>query len=303
MSRRLSALNLVLRLVAKPRLRRTTDPLAARRDFQVFSRLLLARGRDVRIEAEPRRAGLPEVTWAGPKGAAPEGVVLYFHGGGYIAGSPSTHRGLIARLAQETRLSIAAPDYRLAPEHPLPAALEDAEAAWAGLRTRGYSPGQIVIGGDSAGGGLALSLVSRLCLAGSPPAGAFAFSPWTDLTGSGPSHQENADRDPLLPADRLRDLVGFALGDLPPANPLASPLFAAYPGCPPLLMQVSLSEILRDDTLRLAARLQAEGAPVTVETWPDTPHAWPVFTGLIPEADAAIASVAAFARRCLSPGL
>jgi epsilon-lactone hydrolase len=290
-SLRLRALNLFLRAVVKPQLRRSKDPAAARREFALGARMFLSSDGGMRRE---RRGAAPPVEFFRPDHAGARGIILYFHGGGYLAGSPATHRGMIARLSRETGLVVAAPDYRLAPEHPFPAAWDDAEAAWTALIAEGRAPRDIVLGGDSAGGGLALSLLARLCAAGTPPAGLVAFSPWTDLTGGQPALRENAARDPLLPSDRFGMLVDFVLAGHPADDPRASPLFADYPGCPPVLFQVSESEILRDDSKALAARLTASGATVAVQTWPDTPHAWPVLAGRIPEADAALRMAAAF---------
>ncbi len=298
MSLRLRALNIFLRAVVKPQLRRSDDPAAARRDFALGARLFLASDGGMSRE---RRGTAPVVEFFRPERAAARGVILYFHGGGYLVGSPATHRGMIARLARDTGMTVAVPDYRLAPEHPFPAAWDDADAVWAALMADGRASRDIVLGGDSAGGGLALSLLARLCEAGTPPAGLFGFSPWTDLTGSQPALRDNAARDPVLPPDRFGMLVDLVLAGHPADDPRASPLFAAYPGCPPVLLQASESEILRDDSKTLAARLIAQGSDVTVQTWPDTPHAWQVMAGRIPEADAALRMAAAFIRGL--PGL
>ena len=223
---------------------------------------------------------------------APDRVILYFHGGGYVAGSPWTHRELLGRLARATGLRVLAPRYRLAPEHPLPAALEDAVAAWDALQGA-YAPDQIILAGDSAGGGLALSLLAVLCGRATPPRGLIAFSPWTDLTGSGASVAKNAAADPIFPSHRLGDLAGFRLGDVGAVDPRISPLFAAFPQAPPALLLVGSTEILRDDTLHMAQRLRDFGGAVTVQVTPNAPHVWPMF-GLLPEAAAALRDVAAF---------
>jgi len=217
-----------------------------------------------------------------------------------VAGSAFTHRGLAGRLARAAGLRVLLPHYRLAPEDPLPAALRDARRAWEALIAEGFSPSDIALGGDSAGGGLAFALLAELCAAGTPPRAIIGFSPWTDLTGQGASITGNAEADPLFPAERFGDLVGFALGEVPPEDPRLSPLFAAFPAPPPVLIQVGLTEILRDDSLRLAERLRSFGAPVTLETWPDTPHVWQMF-GFLPEARQAIASAARFLRAAFRP--
>ena len=290
MSLRLRLLNLALRALVRPRLRRATEPAAARREFETFARYLMAPPRGARLAQDPVTGGLR----ADPPEARGAGVILYFHGGGYVAGSPRTHRGLLARLAAATGLPVHAPVYRLAPEDRLPAALEDARRAWDAL-SREVPAERIILMGDSAGGGIALALLAGLCGEGTPPGAAACFSAFADLTGSGPSHRENRHADPLLPAGRLADLRGFIVGQVPPEDPRLSPLFAAFPGCPPLLLIASRSEILRDDSVLLARRLQSEGAPVTLRLWDATPHAWPVF-GKLPETGEALQEVARFLR-------
>jgi acetyl esterase/lipase len=163
----------------------------------------------------------------------------------------------------------------------------------------GWAPGRIVLGGDSAGGGIALALLARLCARGTPPGGLYAFSPWVDLTLSGASMAENAAADPLLPAARIGELVAAIRGALPADDPRLSPLFAAFPGAPPVLLQAGQSEILRDDTLRMIARLEAEGAEVRLRLWPDTPHVVQIFGDWLPEAREGRAEAAAFVRERL----
>jgi acetyl esterase/lipase len=285
-SRRLACLNFLLRHIVKARLRRVETPAEVRRDFDLAARLLF-KPWGTRLV---RTADWTEVT-NGP--ADPGRVILYFHGGGYVAGSAFTHREMLGRLAKLTSLRIVAPDYRLAPEHPLPLALEDAVTAWERLLAQGHRAGDIVLAGDSAGGGLALSLLAVLCGRGTAPGAVVVFSPWTDLTGSGASITENAEVDPIFPGERLPDLAGFTLGDVPPEDPRISPLFADFPGAPPVLIQVGLTEILRDDSRRMADRLRSFGAEVALETWPDTPHVWQMF-GFLPETRAALGSAARF---------
>lgn len=300
MSLRLTLLNAGLRVLARPRLARLADPAEARREMARIARYYLARPRGVAIERRKADGTVPSRLHVTAPGVGRK-VLLYFHGGGYVAGSPDTHLGLLAALARATGMVVIAPRYRLAPEHPFPAAQDDAFVAWQDLVAQGCEPGDIVLAGDSAGGGLALSLLARLCADGVPPAAVVTFSAWTDMTGSGPSCSENAERDPLLPAARLDELAGFALGGQDRRDPAASPLFAAYPGCPPVFFAVSQAEILRDDSLRLARRLEGEGAVVEVELHADCPHAWPIFTRRIPEADATIGRAADFVRRVMAP--
>ncbi|MDE3080843.1 MAG: alpha/beta hydrolase fold domain-containing protein, partial [Paracoccaceae bacterium] len=231
-SLRLSALNLALRLLAKPRLSRVPTPALARRDF--------ARAAALMFRAPPHALYLPGVI-PSPAGDLAvlhvsagqvdrRRVILYLHGGAFVAGSPATHQGLAARLSRLAGVPVLMPDYRLAPEHPFPAALEDAETAWRHLYDVGYDPDRIALGGDSAGGGIAFALLSRLCRAGAPPAAAFGFSPWVDLAGRGASVVQNARADPLLPASRMAEVVEMYLGQTSALDPEASPLEAEYPG-------------------------------------------------------------------------
>ncbi|MFM2390698.1 MAG: hypothetical protein RLZZ437_2253 [Pseudomonadota bacterium] len=291
MSLRLTLLNAFFRLVAKPRLRRTTDPARARRDFALAARLFLAGGRPA-----ARVGTKPVMVRHDPPSGPTEQCILYFHGGGYIVGSPDTHRAVAHRLAQDSGFSVWLPDYRLAPEHPFPAAWDDAEAAWAALMAMGRKPGDIVLAGESAGGGLAFALLARLCAAGTPSAGLVAFSPWVDLTGKSASLTANASRDPLLPAEAFGLLTQHVLAGHSPEDARASPLFAAFPGCPPVLLQCADTEILRDDTVRLASVLRGTGASVTLQMSADTPHGWQLMVGRLPEADAAVQGAGIFVR-------
>jgi acetyl esterase/lipase len=229
----------------------------------------------------------------------PGKVLLYLHGGGYIAGSPHTHKRMVARLARMTGLRAFLPEYVLAPEHPVPAQLADAAAAHAHLLDLGHAPGDIILGGDSAGGGIALALLAQLCAEGRPPAACFAWSPFCDQTFSGASVRENARRDHFFPGERVHELPALILGDTAPDDPRASPLFAEFHGCPPVLLQVSDTEILRDDATRMAMRLRQFGADVRLETWSGAPHVWQIFDGWFPEARDAIGNTARFMRRHL----
>lgn len=303
-SLRLSALNGVLRLLAKPRLARVREPETARRDFAIAARLLArppayARALPVSFDgAGGTLRGLHVSTGRVDMGR----MILYLHGGAYVAGSPETHAAMLARLSALSGLPVFAPDYGLAPECPFPAALEDAEAAWRHLLRLGYRPEQIGLGGDSAGGGIAFALLSRLCRAGTPPGAAVGFSPWADLGGGGASRQSNARADPLLPAERAAEVAEMYLQGHPAEDPDASPVFAEFPGAPPVLLQYSETEILRDDTIRLAHRLRGFGAEVTLQRWADAPHVWQFFDGWIPEARAALVAAGAFLRTALRSG-
>lgn len=295
MSLRLRLLNCGLRWLARPRLARISDPVAVRRDLDRLAPIFFPAPRSVQCSD----VGLP-----GPQGVIPalwieagqtdrRFAVLYLHGGGYIAGAPRHYLAMLGLLSRLSGLRFLVPAYRLAPEAPFPAALEDARAAWNALLATGFAPGQIALGGDSAGGGLCLALLAQLCAERQAPGFAFAFSPWTDLTGSGASIRTNARCDPVLPAARLQELAGHYLAGHPATDPRASPLFATFRTPPMVYLQVSETEILRDDTDRLALRLRAAGAVVQVDRWPDAPHGWQLFAGRLPEAQEALSRTAA----------
>jgi monoterpene epsilon-lactone hydrolase len=292
MSLRLRLLNLWLRRIEKPALEKVA-PLVARARFERQARLF--RDPPLALYLPADLGGVPAL-WASVR-ARRGGVILYLHGGAHLMGSPATHRAMLARLSGMTGLRAVLPDARLAPEHPFPAELDDAETAFMALLAKGYPAACIAIGGDSAGGGLALALLARLLGRGIRPACLFALSPWTDLTGSGVSMRENARADPLLPVSRLDEARGLYLAGASPTDPGASPLFADFPGCPPVFLQVSQTEILRDDSLRMADRLKGFGSEAEVDLWPDCPHVWALFQGLLPEADEALSRLARFLRR------
>lgn len=296
MSIRLRLAGAVLRLLVRARLRRASDPQPLRRAFARAARWVFRPVPHTHVlpAQYDTHCGGRDALWIGARAVRSDQVILYLHGGGYIAGQPQTHAAMVARLARLTGMRALVPAYRLAPEHPLPAALHDAIAAFDHLLSRGYRADQIVLGGDSAGGGLALSLLSVLCLRGTPPRAVFAMSPLCDLTFSGESVRTNAMRDHLFPGSRAPELAAMVLGDLAPTDPQVSPLFAAFPNCPPVLFQVAQSEILLDDTRRMEAHLRTSGARVTVQIWPEAPHVWQLLDGWVPEARQALAQIAEF---------
>jgi acetyl esterase/lipase len=223
--------------------------------------------------------------------------VLYLHGGGYIAGSPAVYRHLAWRIALAVGAQVLSPDYRLAPEHPFPAALDDAVATYEWLLAEGIEPQQIGLVGDSAGGGLAFSLLLRLRDAGRPlPAGVVALSPWTDLALTGASLRRNAHADPMLDVAELPRVARSYLAGVDPRHPWASPIYGDLKGLPPALIQVGSDEILRDDATRLAARLDLAGGSARLEIWPRMPHVWHLFAPMLPEARRAIGHIGNFLR-------
>ncbi|GGO26441.1 alpha/beta hydrolase [Microbispora rosea subsp. aerata] len=230
-----------------------------------------------------------------PATAAGRGRLLHFHGGGYILGSPGTHAGFTAQLARRAGLRATSLDYRLAPEHPFPAAVDDGLAAYRALLDAGVRPEELVLAGDSAGGGLVVATLVAARDAGLPqPAGAVVFSPWVDLTLGGESMRTKKDADPIFTPEAIRAYVAPYLGGQDPAHPLASPVFADLRGLPPLLVQAGSNELLLDDAVRLAGRAAADEVDVTLRVWPRVPHVFQVHFGSLDEADEALDEAALF---------
>ncbi|KUN39041.1 alpha/beta hydrolase [Streptomyces longwoodensis] len=231
-----------------------------------------------------------------PAAASGRGRLLYLHGGGYVVGSPDTHAGLVGELARRAELRTVSVDYRLAPEHPFPAAVDDGLAAYRELLVD-TDPRDLVLAGDSAGGGLSIATLLAARDAGLPqPAAVVLFSPWVDLTLTGGSIRSKEDADPLFVEADLRDYADLYLGTTDPAHPLASPLFADLTGLPPLLVQAGANEVLLDDAVRLAGRAGADDVEVTLEVGPGLPHVFQHHYGRLDEADAALDRAARFLR-------
>ncbi len=274
------ALDMVIRATVKRRLKNQTDIFAVRK--------VLGSGELV----APKNVTYTQDCIGGVNGewvSAPETpgdapTLVYLHGGGYFACSPRTHRPLTAYFASHG-FSVFAPDYRLAPEHVFPAAIEDAEKVWRALAGAGRSASRMVVAGDSAGGGLALALMLSLRDGGHAlPAGAVLFSPWTDLAGTGASVQENAKKDAMFWAPGITAGAAFYLGSADARNPLASPVYADLRGLPALFIHAGARELLRDDSTRLAENARAAGVPVELRIWDVVPHVWQLANGYVPEA-------------------
>jgi monoterpene epsilon-lactone hydrolase len=228
--------------------------------------------------------------------------LLHLHGGGYVSGSAAYYRDLTWRLATAARAFVLAVDYRLAPEHPFPAALHDAVAAYRWLLAGGADPSRIAVVGDSAGGGLALALVLKLRDDGLPlPAAIVALSPWTDLALTGLSLKRNAAADPMLNAADAARFADYYLAGADPRTPYASPLHGDLAALPPTLIQVGSDEILHDDAVGVADKLRGAGRHVELEVWPRMPHVWHLFAPFVPEARYAIARIGEFVRSRLAP--
>jgi acetyl esterase/lipase len=218
-----------------------------------------------------------------------ENVILYFHGGVYVIGYAAATVPLVGDLVRRTRSKAITLEYRLAPEHPYPAAVDDARAAYEGLLAKGIAPGQIALAGESAGAGLAVALLLALRDAGVPlPACGYLMSPYVDLTLSGETLEAKQEVDPLLTPDGLRARVPDYVGRADAADPLISPIFGDLSGLPPLLIQVGSHEVLLSDALRLATRAAISDVPVTLEVTPGVPHVFQAYAALLDEAATAL---------------
>jgi epsilon-lactone hydrolase len=225
-------------------------------------------------------------------------VLMFFHGGGYCSGSIVSHRRMVTEAGRAARMRTLAVEYRLAPEHPFPAAHDDALAAWRYLRALGVAADSIAVGGDSAGGNLTIALINRLRGAGEPqPACAWLASPWTDLTMSGATLTAKDTIDPLIHKGYLEELAAAYAGTADRRDPLISPLFADLRGFPPMLIQVGSAETLLDDATRLAAAAGAADVAVTLEVWPHMIHAWPMWNAKLADGRRALAQAGEFVRR------
>jgi acetyl esterase/lipase len=250
---------------------------------------------DVAIERVTAPARPAE--WLRPPGVHEDAAVLYLHGGGYVIGSVRSHRHLAAAIARAAGTKALILDYRLAPEHPFPAGLEDAVAAYQWMLAGGLAPARVVVAGDSAGGGLTVATLLALRDRGLPqPAGGVCISPWVDLTCSGASYATKAADDPIVTRDGVAGMAQAYVGDGDRKGPLVSPLYADLTGLPPLLVQVGSEEVLLDDARGLGDRAQEAGLDATVEEWPGMIHVWHWFLPMLDEAERAIAVIGEFVR-------
>ena len=278
------------------------DRDGARPDVPAIRRSLDRTARYMRV---PKRVevsavdagGVPALRFVTPRSRR-DRHLLYLHGGGYCYGTPSLYRDLVWRLADEAEAVALCIDYRLAPEHPFPAAVDDAALAYRWMLANGALPGRTAILGDSAGGGLTFGTLLRLRDDDVPmPAAAAGLSPWADMTLSGTTIRTNAKADPMLNATQARYLAEWYVGAGDPKNPYVSPIFGDAAGLPPSLIQVGDDEIVRDDAERLAARLRAAGCTTELEVWPRMPHVWHMHARYLPEARQAIAGIGSFIKR------
>jgi monoterpene epsilon-lactone hydrolase len=253
------------------------------------------------IKLEPINIGGLPAEWSIAPGSETSRALLYFHGGGYCSGSILSHRRLVTEAGRAAKARTLAVEYRLAPEHPFPAALDDASTAWNFLRQSGIAAEHIAVGGDSAGGGLTVALINRLRDAGERgPGCAWLISPWTDLTLSGTTLATKDAVDPIIHREYLAELVEAYL---PPVmdrrDPRVSPLYADLNGLPPVLIQIGACETLLEDSTRFAAAAGAANVAVTLEIWPDMIHAFPMWNARLEPGRRALAQAGEFIRRHL----
>ena len=254
-----------------------------------------------KFEVEATTIGGIKGEWARTKGSRPDAALLYLHGGGYLIGSPKSHRHMVGALSVESDLPVFSADYRLAPEHPFPAAVDDAVAAYKGLLDKGVASARLAIAGDSAGGGLTIATLVAIRDKGLPlPACAVAISPWCDLAQGGEAYRSRAKRDPIVAKDGLDKMAAAYLNGADPRTPLASPAFADLKALPPLLIQVGTEEALHDDALTLKARAEAAGVEVSFESWGGMIHVWHIFHPILSEGRDAIARIGRYLKARIS---
>ena len=257
----------------------------------------MARPAESDVASEPVVANGVSAAWISAPGAAADRVVLYLHGGGYIMGSLNTHRDLMGRISRAAQARVLGLDYRLAPEHPFPAAVDDTVAGYRFLLDQGLPATRLAIAGDSAGGALSLAALVAGRDAGLPmPAAVVCLSPFLDLEGTGESIKTRAAVDPIATPEVIDVWAKAYLAGADPRTPLANPLFADLHGLPPLLIQVGDHEVLLDDSTRLTQRAQAAGVDVKLEVWPEMIHRWHSYAAVLPEGQQAIEDISTFLR-------
>ncbi len=286
------ALDLLCRLTIKRRLKKNPNLAAVRAAMGGGNRPLPT---PAGVSFQETVVGGVPGEWAIAEGTGPNApTLLYLHGGGYFACSPRTHRPITASFAR-AGFAVFVPDYRLAPENPFPAALQDAEAVWDALRQDGRPASRMALAGDSAGGGLALALLLKLRdTRKTPPAAACLFSPWTDLAGTGATVTTNQRRDALLWGPGLLTGAAFYVGTADPRTPYISPHYGNFQGLPPLLIHAGAREILLDDARRLAVSATSAGVRVDLRIWPVVPHVWQLAQSFVPEARESLTLAGAF---------
>jgi len=294
-SMRSQAVRLLVKYLVGPAIASGTTLRKTRFLFESLSKVSLM-PRNITIK--PERINNISAEWVSGPEANQDKIILYFHGGCFVQGSPATHRDLAARLSITSGARILLINYRLAPENPFPAGLEDCVTAYKWLLAEGFNPEDIVIAGDSAGGGLTIATLVTLRDEGIVlPAAAVCLSPWVDLENSGESHSTRAAQDPMLNSRFLEFTAKLYVGDRRPDNPSISPIHADLKGLPPLLIHVGGQEILLSDARRLEAQAKNDGISVTLEQWDDMWHVWHIFAGMMPEGQQGIERIGLFIRQ------
>lgn len=302
MSAQLALVNSVLRTVVKPFIHFTSfhpEKIRKRRPLLCGMASLLPVPKHVRISQVS--LGPIWAEWVDAEKnerSSQERVLLYLHGGGYIALSPITHRNITMRLARYAGCRVLAINYRKAPHYPYPYALEDSLMAYKWLLDKGYSPDRIMLAGDSAGGHLTLATLLAIRDRGLPvPAGGVCMSPWTDLACAGESMQLNRARDTMIPARRIPHAARHFANGMPLDDPRVSPLYAQLHDLPPLMIHVGDGEVLLHDSTRFADKARSQGVDVTLRVWPDAPHVFQLFAGLVPQSTWSLKEIARFMRK------
>ena len=272
--------------------RKTTDE-----DRASYENMLASMPIAADIDTQRVGAGGVPAEWIRAPQVRTDRVLLYFHGGGYVVGSMRTHRPMLAEISRASGFSVLGLDYRLAPENPFPAPVEDALAAYRWLLHTGVESNHIVLGGDSAGGGLVVSALVAIRYAGEPmPAAGVCISPWVDMEATGASFVSNAKTDPSVSRERILHIAKTYLAGKNPRAPLASPLHADLRELPPLLSIVGSIETLLDDARALTERARAAGVEAVLEVWDDMPHVWTHFAAILPEGQQAVERIGDFMR-------
>ena len=288
--------------MASPQLQQAIDmfkqmgqAMAEAKDMNAMRAVMIEAQAPAGVTCTPVEAGGVSAEWSVADGVAEDKVILYVHGGGYVMGSAGSHRDVTGRLSKASGARVLSLNYRLAPEHPFPAPVDDAVAAYRWLLAQGISSSNIAIAGDSAGGGLAFATLLALRDAGDPlPAAGVGISPWVDMEGTGESMTTRAAVDPVVQKEGLLEMAKLYLGDADPKNPLAAPLHANLAGLPPLLIHVGDAETLLDDSNRITERARKAGVNVTLKIWDEMPHVWHLFAPILPEGQQAIEEIGAF---------
>ncbi len=288
--------------MASPQLQQTLDmfkemgaKMAEAKDINAMRAIMIEAQAPAGVTCTPVEAGGVSAEWSVADGSDQDKVILYVHGGGYVMGSAGSHRDMTGRLSQAAGARVLSLNYRLAPEHPFPAPVDDSVAAYRWLLGQGIQASNIAIAGDSAGGGLALAALIAIRDAGEPvPAAGIGISPWVDMEGTGESMTTRAAVDPVVQKEGLLGMAKIYLGGADPKNPLAAPLHANLAGLPPLLIQVGDSETLLDDATRITERARKADVDVTLKVWDEMPHVWHLFAPILPEGRQAIEEIGAF---------